>query len=94
MMHWLSWFLAYGIIPDKGSHLSLLHWQVDSPPLSHQESPPQLSYGQWPLILSSWKPPLTCSPQTSQPLLLATIAAFSHQLLSSYVTDSVLGLWI
>ena len=28
------------IFPDQGSNLCFLHWQVDSPPLSHQESAP------------------------------------------------------
>lgn len=56
---------------------------------------PKLSYGQWPRIPSSLKPPLTSSPQTSQPLLLATAAAFNEQLLSSCsVAGSVLGLQI
>ena len=31
-----------GILPDQGSNPCLLHWQVDSLPLSHQGSP--LSY--------------------------------------------------
>ena len=31
-------FLLHGIIPTQGSNLSLLHWQADSPPLSHQGS--------------------------------------------------------
>ena len=30
---------ACGIFPDQGSNLCLLHGQVDSVPLSHQESP-------------------------------------------------------
>ena len=30
---------ARGLFPDQGSNLSLLHWQPDSSPLSHQESP-------------------------------------------------------
>ena len=33
-------FLPQGIFPTKGSNLHLLHWQVDSLPLSHQGSPP------------------------------------------------------
>ena len=32
-------FLPQGIFPTKGSNLHLLHWQVDSLPLGHQESP-------------------------------------------------------
>ena len=31
--------LACGILPDQGSNLFPLHWQVDSLPLGHQESP-------------------------------------------------------
>ena len=35
----LSHSAACGIFPDQGSNLSLLHWQVDSLPLSLQGSP-------------------------------------------------------
>ena len=35
----LSRSRACGIFPDQGSNPCLLHWQVDSFPLSHQESP-------------------------------------------------------
>ena len=37
--HWLSCSTACGIVPDQGSNPCLLHWQVDSLPLSHQGSP-------------------------------------------------------
>ena len=33
-------FLPQGIFPIQGLNLYLLHWQVDSLPLSHQGSPP------------------------------------------------------
>ena len=39
VVHGLSCSAACGIFPDQGSNLSLLCWQVDSLPLSHQESP-------------------------------------------------------
>ena len=32
-------FLFQGIFPTQGLNLHLLHWQADSLPLSHQESP-------------------------------------------------------
>ena len=32
-------FLLQGILPTQGSNLHLLHWQVDSLPLSHWEAP-------------------------------------------------------
>ena len=32
-------FAACGILPDQGCNPCLLHWQVDSSPLSHQGSP-------------------------------------------------------
>ena len=32
-------FFLHGIFPTKGSYPRLLHWQVNSFPLSHQESP-------------------------------------------------------
>ena len=32
-------FLFQGIFPTQGSNLSLLRWQADSLPLSHQGSP-------------------------------------------------------
>ena len=35
----LSYLAAFGIFPDQGSDLCLLHWQADSLPLSHQGSP-------------------------------------------------------
>ena len=37
--HWFSCSTAYGIFPNQGSNLCPLHWQADSDPLSHQESP-------------------------------------------------------
>ena len=36
MAQGLSCSEACGIFPDQGSNLCLLHWQVDSLPLSHQ----------------------------------------------------------
>ena len=33
-----------GIFPDQGSNLHLLHWQVGSLPLNHQESPQYLFF--------------------------------------------------
>ena len=45
-VHWISQarilelvFLLQGIFPTQGSNLHLLHWWVDSLPLSHQGSP-------------------------------------------------------
>ena len=35
----LSWSVTRGIFPDQGLSPSLLHWQPDSLPLSHQGSP-------------------------------------------------------
>ena len=37
--HGLSCSSACGIFPDQRSNPCLLHWQVDSLPLSHQGSP-------------------------------------------------------
>ena len=37
--HRLSRPMACGIFLDQGSNPCLLHWQVDSLPLSHQGSP-------------------------------------------------------
>lgn len=31
--------VACGIVPDQGSNVCLLHWQMDSQPLDHQRSP-------------------------------------------------------
>ena len=47
MAHGLSCSETCGIFPDWESNLCLLHWQADSLPLSHQESPlkPFLSWG-------------------------------------------------
>ena len=38
MAHGLRASVACGIYPDQGLNLCLLHWQVDSLPLSHQGS--------------------------------------------------------
>ena len=38
-VHGLSYSTACGIFLNQGSNLGLLHWQADSLPLSHQESP-------------------------------------------------------
>ena len=38
-VHGLSFSVARGILPDQGLNLRLLHWQMDSLPLSHQGSP-------------------------------------------------------
>ena len=37
--HGLSCSMACGIFPDQGSNSCLLHWHMNSLPLSHQESP-------------------------------------------------------
>ena len=42
--HRLSCSAAYGILPDQGLNPCLLHWQVDSLPLSHERS----------LVLERW----------------------------------------
>ena len=39
--HRLSGPAACGIVPDQGSNLCPLLWQVDSLPLNHQGSPPK-----------------------------------------------------
>ena len=39
VVHGLSCSEARGIFPDQGSNPCLLHWQLDSLPLSHQGSP-------------------------------------------------------
>ena len=39
VVHRLSCFAPCGIFPDLGMNWCLLHWQVDSLPLSHQRSP-------------------------------------------------------
>ena len=40
VVHRLSCPAACGIFPDQGSNMCLLHWKMDSLPLSHQGSPP------------------------------------------------------
>ena len=42
--------MACAIFPDQGSNLCLLHWLMDSLPLSHQESPDLMV-----LLLAIWK---------------------------------------
>ena len=43
--HGLSCSAARGIFPDQGSNPYLLHWQVDSSPLSQAAKPGDLDYG-------------------------------------------------
>ena len=45
VMHGLSCLTACGIFPYQESNLCVLHWQVDSWPLSHQGSPLLLCLG-------------------------------------------------
>ena len=40
-VHRFSCSTSCGIFPNQGLNLCLLHWQADSLPLSHQESPVQ-----------------------------------------------------
>ena len=47
---------ARGIFPNQGSNPCLLHWQVDSIPLIHQESPKRDDLNKLPpILLCSWK---------------------------------------
>ena len=39
MAHGFSCSMACGIFPDQGWNPGLLHWQMDSLPLSHQGGP-------------------------------------------------------
>ena len=48
ILEWVAISFPKGSIPTQGSNPSLQHWQVDSLPLSHQESP------------VSWLPPCFC----------------------------------
>ena len=43
MAHRLGCSVSCGIFPDQGLNLCLLHWQVDSLPVSHQGSPSLLT---------------------------------------------------
>ena len=47
MIHRLSCTSACGIFPDQGLNPCLLHWQVDSLPLSHQGSPRNVKGSPW-----------------------------------------------
>ena len=53
-------FLLLGIFPTQGSNLRLLHWQVDSLPLSHQRSP----NWRWGRFISLYVPHSECGNQT------------------------------
>ena len=49
ILEWVTIILLQGIFPTQGSNLHLLsplHWQADSVPLSHQESPTQSGLSQ------------------------------------------------
>ena len=45
--HRLSFPTAWGVFPDQGLNPCLLHWQVDSLPLSHQGSPLVMFWNTW-----------------------------------------------
>ena len=45
--HGLSCSAACGIFPDQGSNPCLLHWQADSQPLRHHESPYFIIFDQY-----------------------------------------------
>ena len=47
MLHGLSGPTACGIFLGHGSNQCVLHWQVDSSPLSHQGSPPNDFLNKW-----------------------------------------------
>ena len=54
-------FLLQGIFLAQGSNLHLLHWQADSLPLSHQQSPPYVfSSVQFSSVPQSY--PTLCDP--------------------------------
>ena len=59
LVHGLSCSVASGIFPDQGSYQCLLHWPVDSSPLSHQGSPVINS------LSANFPPPYLCSPALS-----------------------------
>ena len=42
VVYGVSCSVAYGIFPDQGLNLCLLHWQVDSYPLCPRKNPPFL----------------------------------------------------
>ena len=64
MVQGLSSSAACGIFPDQGSNPCLLHWQVDSLPLSHQGSPSSTLHLPCTLLLFSLHQHLLRSPGT------------------------------
>ena len=44
-LEWVCHFLLQGVVLSQGSNLVLLHWQVDSLPLSHMGRKPNNHYG-------------------------------------------------
>ena len=53
--------MARGIFSDQGSNLCLLHWQVDSLPLSHQGSTPSANFPYYIWILLCTVMAISCS---------------------------------
>ena len=65
------YFLLQGIFQTQGPNLHLLHWQVDSLPLSHQQSPTFMAYHIYSSIASTPASWVTCSftlPSLPSPL--------------------------
>ena len=54
-------FLLQGIFLTQGSNPCLLHWQVDSLPLTHLESLILCFSSKHSLLTNSWSSPLLCS---------------------------------
>ena len=52
--HWLSWSAAREIFPDQGWNLRPLHWQADSYPLHHQESPKEILIQTLKILIPTW----------------------------------------
>ncbi len=74
ILKWGCHFLLEGIFPTQGSNSQLLHWQVDSLPLSHQGSPRILEWVAYPFSRGSstgikpGSPALQADSLSSKPL--------------------------
>ena len=80
-VHGLCCSAAYGIFPDQGSNPCLLHWQVDSLPLSHHGSHTTLSI---PNLLSNIIPKLSCNFPPQYSILFYRFLKVSFSVVRTY----------
>ena len=99
ILEWLP-FPSPVNLPTQGWNSSVLHWQVDSLPLSHQGSRVwgHCGFGFWSLPLSKSSPPPGCVFRVSRrihlPCNLGRQVGVGPQLLSDHPTRPSVSFWM